>query len=100
MSTFNGLFTCKEDVADQFGLTQDYINSIHIIYCCYDMSGYDGDAFVVFVEDGELFEVNAGHCSCYDLEGQWKPDPTSLEYLLTGTIIPEDCKELIKLMIN
>jgi hypothetical protein len=100
MAKYNGLFTCKEDIANEFGLTDHYINSIIIIYCYYDMCGYEGDAFVVFMENGELFEVNGGHCSCYGLEGQWKPTTTSFEYLLNGTVIPDDCKELIKFMIN
>jgi len=32
-------------------------------------------------ETGELFEVHGSHCSCYGFEDQFKPEPTTLEYL-------------------
>lgn len=34
-----------------------------------------------WAEDGKLYEVNAGHCSCYGLENQWTPEETNIEAL-------------------
>ena len=30
-------------------------------------------------KNGQLYEVNGGHCSCYGLEDQWHPEETNLE---------------------
>lgn len=52
-----------------------------LLIALYDGGGYDGTAFVLFKQNGKLYEVNASHCSCYGLEGQWSPDETSWEAL-------------------
>ena len=31
----------------------------------------------LFERDGKLYEVFGGHCSCYGLEDQWKPEETT-----------------------
>jgi hypothetical protein len=54
---------------------------INILFASYGTQCYSGDAFVLFEQDGKLFEVNGGHCSCYGLEGQFEPSETTLEEL-------------------
>ncbi len=54
---------------------------IEVLLASYTYRAYEGDAFVLFRKDGQLFEVNGGHCSCYGLEGQWKPEETTIEEL-------------------
>lgn len=44
--------------------------------------GCDSSSFFVFEKDGQLFENNASHCSCYGFENQWEPEPTTQEALL------------------
>lgn len=58
------------------------LDGAEVIVAIYDLGSYEGDAFVLFRKDGKLFEVNAGHCSCYGLEGQWEPEETTKEELL------------------
>jgi len=54
-----------------------------IIYANYTCESYEGNAYVLFIgHDGLMYEVHGGHCSCYGLEGQWKPEPTSQEYVI------------------
>jgi hypothetical protein len=60
---------------------QDFPTDEQIVFASYGGGSYDGDAMVVYERDGALYEVNGGHCSCYGLEGQWKPDETSREAL-------------------
>jgi hypothetical protein len=36
---------------------------------------------VLFQRDGKLYEVSAGHCSCYGLEGRWEPDEVTWDQL-------------------
>lgn len=54
---------------------------VEILLASYSTEGYDGSAFVLFRRDGQLYEVNGSHCSCYGLEGQWEPEPTTVEAL-------------------
>jgi len=55
--------------------------NINILFASYGCANYEGDAFVLLEKEGKLFEVNAGHCSCYGLEGQFIPEETSLELI-------------------
>lgn len=48
-----------------------------VLLASYRTGSYEGEAFVLFARGGKLYEVNASHCSCYGLEGQWKPEETS-----------------------
>ena len=52
-----------------------------IIYAEYDNGGYDGQAWVLFYDNGKFYYVGGSHCSCYDLSGQWSPEEYSVEAL-------------------
>lgn len=54
----------------------------NIIFAIYDREEYEGRVLVVFEKDNVIYEVNASHCSCYGLEGQWSPEETTKEALL------------------
>lgn len=71
----------KEDVQYSFNLSKEYFDSVNIIYACYDIDGYEGSAFVLFEQNGKVYEVNAAHCSCYGLEEGWDFEDTSYEAL-------------------
>lgn len=64
----------KDDV---FIAAPDAPTDDEIVIACYNQQSYDGDAFVLYRRDGRLYEVNGSHCSCYGLEGQWKPEETT-----------------------
>lgn len=70
----------------EYGLPQPLAfdsESVEIIVAVYEQGSYDGQAFVVFKgRDNEFYEVNASHCSCYGLEGQWKPEGVVIKELL------------------
>lgn len=69
----------KEELEREFQcqLADDIV--IHIAY--YESGNWEGYAFVLFEHEGKLWEVNASHCSCYGLEGQWDPEETTVEAL-------------------
>lgn len=75
-------FECFEDVESEFQVSLAHKENFRVLFAIYTYEYYNGDAFVLFEENGELFEVNGGHCSCYGLEGQWEPEKTSEEALL------------------
>ncbi len=52
-----------------------------VLAAAYHYEDYEGHAFVLFIKDGMLFEVNGSHCSCYELEGQWEPELVDIESL-------------------
>lgn len=68
---------------------------IEVLLASYSYENYGGDAFVLFRKDGKLYEVNGGHCSCYELEGQWSPEETTVEALAhrveSGSLGKGDC---------
>jgi hypothetical protein len=76
-------FTSKESMAGDFGIAPSQLDDCEILYAWYNAEDYEGIAFVLFEQDGRLFEVNASHCSCHGLESQgyhdeptqWQPEP-------------------------
>ena len=61
-----------------------------ILFASYTYEGYEGSAWVLFTNQGKLYEVNGSHCSCNGLEGQWEPEEVNLVELrnrvLVGTL--------------
>ena len=70
-----------DDVASEFSERPDTFDGVEILLASYSQGNWSGDAFVLFRKGGELFEVNASHCSCHGLEGQWEPEPTTVAAL-------------------
>jgi hypothetical protein len=74
---FSEEFDSIKSIEDNFDIKLD--DGEEILAACYNIGGYEGDAYVLFRQNGKLFEVFASHCSCYGLEGQWSPEETTLE---------------------
>ncbi|HDR7066898.1 TPA: hypothetical protein QCW42_004004 [Bacillus cereus] len=68
-------------IAHQFQEKEEYIGSLQILLASYETDLSDGEAFVLFLEDGKMYEVHGSHCSCYGLESQWNPEETTIEEL-------------------
>ena len=78
MSVYLGDWKCASDVASDFVINESTIaDTGEILLAAYDREEYSGSAFVLLIRDGVLYEVNASHCSCYGLEGQWDPEETT-----------------------
>ena len=56
-------------------------SDINILFTNYSCENCEGKAWILLEKEGKLFEVNAEHCSCYGVEGQWEPEQVSLEEL-------------------
>lgn len=72
-------FDCREDVEREFEVKLD--DECEILLAIYTYGDYDGDAMVIGRRGETLFMMEASHCSCYGLEGQWNEDETSLATL-------------------
>ena len=89
-------FTCIEDIINNFYISEEDLKNCEIIYAAYDCPPYEGYAHVIFIKDGNLYEVNGSHCSCYGLEGQWVPEETSLAALLFRPNVANEAKANLK----
>jgi len=78
-----GSFSSRDDVLKAFcDPLVDLPSDEQILFASYGEQAYEGDALVVFLDgNGQLLSVEASHCSCYGLEGQWDPKPTTLAAL-------------------
>lgn len=60
---------------------EDNPTEAELVYAGYTYEDYSGAALIVYMRDGQWFENNDGHCSCYGLE-DWRPEATTPEALL------------------
>lgn len=91
MNVFLDGFPDRESIARQFSNGWDEVHTIdfleiemtgyEVVVAIYNQEGYEGDAFVLLRKDGQYYEVNGSHCSCYGLEGQWDPEEVPEEAL-------------------
>lgn len=76
---YHGIFNKKRDVEYHFDVRLG--KEVKILFAYYSYYSWTGMAFVLFEQDGKLYEVNGSHCSCYGLEGQWDPEETTVKAL-------------------
>lgn len=97
-----GLWDCLEDVLYDFNVDELLPGKeCAILYAEYTYEDYNGDAYVLFMdEQGNLYEVYGSHCSCYGLEGQWEPEPTTIEFLKYVNNSNDCLKDIIRNMEN
>jgi hypothetical protein len=82
MNKFYGDWDSLEDMAKEFREDISIFNGANILFAAYEYADYSGSAYVLYEYEGNLYEVNGGHCSCYGLEDQWNPEETSKEEVL------------------
>jgi hypothetical protein len=75
-----GCFANMDDLCRNFNIDEKTdLEGADVLLASYDIDGYEGTAFVLYQQNGKLYEVNASHCSCYGLEEGWNPEETSVE---------------------
>jgi len=82
MSIYLHCWSNEQYMLKSFGIKKEDLDGFEVLLASYEMEGLDGYAFVLLKKDGQLFEVNGNHCSCFGLEGQWALEETSKEALL------------------
>ena len=81
MDRYFDIFQTKQDIIENFQISEDALDGCNILFAAYRYEDYSGSALVIYSKDGKLYEVNGSHCSCYGLEDQWQPEETSIEAL-------------------
>lgn len=69
----------EEAKAKKEEFLKESLAGVEWIFGSYSYVDYSGEAFVLFKKGNQVLEVNGSHCSCYGLEGQWSPEPTTIE---------------------
>jgi hypothetical protein len=54
-----------------------------ILFAAYEQAEYDGHSVVLFERNNILYLVEASHCSCYGLEGLFKPEEVDWGMVIT-----------------
>lgn len=73
-------YSTKDEILDEFEFEGDR-SEIEILFASYTYEDYNGEAFLIIKKENKLYEVNAGHCSCYGLENQFDLEETTIEQL-------------------
>lgn len=97
MKIYHGHFTCREDILDEFCISDATLEGYEILYAEYNTAAYEGEAFVLLRKGDDLFEVNSSHCSCNGLS--WRVEPTTKKALLFRPNVVENVKDLMRLAV-
>lgn len=87
-------FENRDDLVSQFD-TDTIPSEDEILFASYAPGCYCGDAVVIFKRNNILYMVEASHCSCYGLEGQWGPNEIDAAQLLTYQLGRDHTDEVI-----
>lgn len=79
MSVFLQEFSSVEDIEAHYSCTVP--KSAEILLAWYGYGSYCGSSFVLYRDNGKLYEVSGSHCSCDGLGGQWDPEETTVAAL-------------------
>lgn len=90
MSQYYGDFECLDDVVSMYDIQISDLDDAEILFAFYGCEDGHGTSFVLFRRDQKLYEVNASHCSCYGLHGQWEPEETFVEAILHRDVVCYD----------
>ena len=87
------------DMIKAFEISKNDLDGCQFIHAEYNQGNYECDAFIIFIKDSSLYEVNASHCSCNGFEGTWEPEKTTLNALLLRPNVPNIAKEKLRNMV-
>lgn len=81
MTIFAGNWSKLEDLKEWEGAYEHLSRpGIDLIYAEYDTPPYEGNAWALWRENGQMYEASCAHCSCNGLDF-WLPEKTSMAAL-------------------
>ncbi len=72
---YGGDWASRADIARDFGIAPRAIRG-RVLVAWYRTDSYEGFAVVIGAVGDRLWIVDAAHCSCRGLEGEWWPEAT------------------------
>jgi hypothetical protein len=70
-----------EEMLSAFQEPMSVLDGVELVVAQYDTPPYSGEAVVFYVTENGIYHVSGSHCSCFDLEGQWGPEETTVEVI-------------------
>lgn len=101
----NLINTTIEELAERFedeSITEQLKEATIYVSLIDDSYAYESSAMILYEIGSKLFIVEAGHCSCYGYEDQWKPGEInwkSLDMRNYFTALSSDSTEVLKKLI-
>lgn len=89
-----------DDIKEQFQSDCDNIKDEEILFASYGGGTYGGDAIILIQRDRKLYTVEVGHCSDYELEGDWEMIETNKIVLRNRKFEQEYHEEFIQFLIG
>lgn len=80
--------TTIKDIITDFNISLEYANTFDFLFAVYaqaEEKGMGGRLAYILLRNKEtnvLYDIVAGHCSCYGFEDQFEPTETSIEAIL------------------
>lgn len=77
-----------------------------LVFAAYDYGNWEGYSLVIYKHKGKWWVNEAGHCSCYGLEGSWSPTPhtkADIEKMYIKNSYyddPENCSDRISMVLG
>lgn len=75
----------QDHLISEYKVERDLLNQYNIFLAYESVGSWGCDSSSFFIlqskKSGGLFEVRGSHCSCDGFEGQFEPEPISIEYL-------------------
>jgi len=84
-----------EDISSNYDVEKQIVEQYQIIIAIVNNYGYEEYSYFLMLKDGILYENFGAHCSCYGFEGQFEPEETSVEYLLSKNYKYRDNQEIM-----
>jgi hypothetical protein len=92
----------KEHIVERYYTAKEEVDKYEFLVAYFAECGYEEWSFFLVREKatGQLFENHASHCSCYDFEGQWKPETTSVKYILSDMFSASDVSKEVQTWVK
>lgn len=74
-------FDNLDDLCKNYQIEREHIDLYEVLFAEYQCGSWEGCSIILLKRGNDFFVVQASHCSCYGLEGQFEPMPTNKEAL-------------------
>ena len=87
-----------EDITYNYEVERQTVDEYQIVIAILNDHGYEEDSYFLMVKSGKLYENFAGHCSCMGFEGQFQPEETTVDYLMSKQYTNRDDTEIMNFL--
>ena len=73
----------RAHIVSEFEIEASELDGFEVLIAVELSECYESASWYLLRKDGQLYENHGGHCSCNGYEGQWGPEVTTAEYLVS-----------------